>query len=153
MSAYSRVSPPLAVFVAGWEGFRPTAYQCSAGVWTIGYGTTEGVQPGDRITHADALDRLMMHLEGDARAVTSAVTVPLEAHERDALISLAYNIGRAAFRRSTLLRLLNAGEKPAAAAQFRRWTRAGGVVSRGLVRRRNAERALFLFADYSGNST
>jgi lysozyme len=144
------VSGPLADFVAAWEGFSPTAYQCSARVWTIGYGTTHGVKRGDTITRAEALDRLVAHLEGDARAVDRAVVAPLEPHERDALISLSYNIGRAAFANSTLLRVLNGGDKAAAAAQIARWNRAGGKVVLGLVKRRAAEQRLFLFADYSG---
>ena len=144
------VSPQLAEFVAVWEGFRATAYRCSAGVWTVGYGTTAGVKRGDTITHADALDRLMSHLEGDARAVDAAVNVPLESHERDALISFAYNVGRSAFRASTLLRVLNGGDKAGAAAQLLRWNRAGGRVVLGLVKRREAERRLFLFGDYTG---
>jgi lysozyme len=144
------VSIRLAEFVAVWEGFSATAYRCSAGVWTIGYGTTEGVEPGDTITHAEALDRLMAHLEGDARTVDQVVDMTLADHERDALISLVYNIGRAAFCRSSLLSLLVAENKAAAADQFLRWNRAGGKVNRGLVKRRAAERNLFLNADYSG---
>jgi len=144
------VSPRLADFVAGWEGFRAAAYRCPAGVWTIGYGATAGVKPGDVITRAEALDRLMTHMEGDAGAVDRLVTTDLEPHERDALISFTYNIGRSAFAHSTLLRLLNAGDKAAAAAQILRWTRAGGKLSPGLIKRRAAERRMFLFADYSG---
>jgi lysozyme len=144
------VSPRLADFVAGWEGFRPTAYRCPAGVWTIGYGSTAGVGPGDVITRAEALDRLMTHMEGDAGAVDRLVITALEPHERDALISLTYNIGRAAFAHSTLLRVLNGGDKAGAAAQMLRWTRSGGALSPGLIKRRAAERRLFLFADYSG---
>ena len=146
----SLVSPKLAEFVAGWEGFRPTAYRCPAGVWTLGYGTTEGVQEGDTITHAEALDRLAQHLEGDARTVDRLVKVPLHAYERDALISFTYNVGRSAFRRSSLLRLLNTGATELAANQFSRWNMAGGRVSRGLVRRRSSEQALFSVGDYSG---
>ena len=144
------VSPQLADFVAGWEGFRPTAYRCPAGVWTIGYGSTAGVKPGDVISRAEALDRLMTHLEGDAGAVDRLVTSDLEPHERDALIALTYNIGRGALAHSTLLRVLNGGDKAGAAAQLLRWTRAGGTLSPGLMKRRAAERRLFLFADYSG---
>jgi lysozyme len=150
VSRESLVSPQLAEFVAAWEGFRADAYRCSAGVWTIGYGSTEGVKPGDTITRAEALDRLMVHLEADARVVDQAVDEGLAAHERDALISLVYNIGRAAFNRSSLLSLLTAGNKAAAADQFLRWNRAGGKVNRGLTKRRAAERNLFLNADYSG---
>jgi lysozyme len=149
-SRASPVSPQLAEFVAVWEGFRATAYRCSAGVWTIGYGTTAGVKRGDTITQGEALDRLMMHLGGDARAVDRVVAVAMEPHERDALISLSYNIGRSAFSNSTLLRRLNAGDKAGAADQFRRWNRSKGKVTEGLVKRRNAERDMFLTADYSG---
>jgi len=144
------VSTRLAEFVAVWEGFSATAYRCSANVWTIGYGTTKGVKSGDRITRAEALLRLTEHLEEDARSVDRVVGVPLLSNERDALISLVYNIGRAAFSRSTLLRLLNAGDKADAAEQFLRWNRAGGRVVLGLVKRRTAERNLFLLSDYSG---
>jgi len=144
------VSTRLAEFVGVWEGFSATAYRCSANVWTIGYGTTKGVKSGDRITRAEALLRLTEHLEEDARNVDREVGVPLLSYERDALISLVYNIGRAAFSRSTLLRLLNAGDKVDAAEQFLRWNRAGGRVVMGLVKRRTAERSLFLFSDYSG---
>jgi lysozyme len=144
------VSTRLAEFVAAWEGFSATAYRCSANVWTIGHGTTEGVRTGDTITRAEALLRLMDHLEEDARTVDRVVRVSLLPHERDALISLSYNIGRGAFTNSTLVRLLNAGDKVAAADQFLRWNRAGGRVVLGLVKRRTAERDLFLNADYSG---
>jgi lysozyme len=133
-----------------WEGFSATAYRCSANVWTIGYGTTEGVKSGDTITRAEALVRLMAHLEEDARTVDRVVSVPLLAYERDALISLSYNIGRHNFTNSTLVRLLNAGDKAGAADQFLRWNRAGGRVVLGLVKRRTAERNLFLLSDYSG---
>ena len=144
------VSSALAEFVAVWEGFSAVAYQCSAQVWTIGYGTTAGVKRGDIITHGEALDQLMTHLEDDARTVDRVVAITLKQHERDALISLSYNIGRAAFSRSTLLRLLNSGNKTGAADQILRWNRAGGRVVLGLVKRRTAERNLFLYADYSG---
>jgi lysozyme len=144
------VSTRLAEFVAVWEGFSATAYRCSANVWTIGYGTTEGVKSSDTITRAEALVRLMAHLEEDARTVDRVVSVPLLAYERDALISLSYNIGRHNFTNSTLVRLLNAGDKAGAADQFLRWNRAGGRVVLGLVKRRTAERNLFLISDYSG---
>lgn len=144
------ISPRIAEFVARWEGFRATAYRCPAGKWTIGYGTTDGVKPGDTITSAEALDRLARHMEKDARAIDSLVTVSLAPHERDALISLAYNIGISAFTHSTLLRLLNGFDKPGAAEQFMRWTRANGRPLIGLTRRRVAERRIFLEADYSG---
>lgn len=144
------VSQRLAEFVSRWEGFRAEAYRCPAGVWTIGFGTTGCVKAGDTITRAEALTRLQTHLQHDARVVDRVVSVPLESHERDALISLSYNIGQSALAHSTLIRLLNGGDKSGAAEQFLRWNRAGGRRLLGLERRREAERRMFLNADYSG---
>ena len=79
------------------------------------------------------------------RAVTNAVTVPLNQNQYDALTSLAYNIGTGAFQRSTLLRRLNAGDFTGAAEQFGVWVRSGGADSPGLIARRAAERRPFEF--------
>lgn len=79
-----------------------------------------------------------------ARDLAAAVRVPLNANERTALLSFVYNVGSANFRASTLLRRLNAGDRPGAAREFDRWVLAGGRVLPGLVRRRAAERRLFL---------
>lgn len=73
--------------------------------------------------------------------VERLVRVPLEQHEFDALVSFHFNTG--ALGRSTLLKRLNAGDRAGAAAEFGRWTRGGGRVLAGLVRRRKAERHLF----------
>lgn len=125
------------------EGLRLSAYLCPARVWTIGYGTTKGVKPGDTITEAQAEDMLRADVAKFERAVTDAVRVPITQGQFDALVSLAYNIGAAALRKSTLLRLLNESKYSLAAAQFDRWNRAGGRVLAGLTKRRAAERALF----------
>ena len=77
--------------------------------------------------------------------MASAVTVPLNQNQYDALVSLAYTIGLGAFRRSTLLQLLNAGNYTGAAEQFGVFVRSGSGVSPGLVVRRAAERRLFEF--------
>lgn len=79
------------------------------------------------------------------RAVANAVTVPLNQNQYDALTSLAYNIGAGAFRTSTLLRRLNAGDHRGAAEQFGAWVRSGGADSPGLIARRASERRLFEF--------
>ena len=75
--------------------------------------------------------------------VNSAVTVPINQNQFDALVSLAYNIGTGAFKESTLLKKLNLGDYKAAAAQFAVWNRGGGKVMQGLVNRRAVERKLF----------
>ncbi|MBU8540794.1 lysozyme [Roseomonas tokyonensis] len=134
--------------VAPFEGFSLDAYLCPAGVWTIGYGSTRiygrPVRQGDRIAnHAVGRTMLMEDLREAADAVERAVKVPLAATERAALISLAHNIGGGAFAKSTLLRLLNAGNKEGAAGQFAAWNRGGGRVLAGLVRRRAAEADMF----------
>ena len=130
-------------FVKSFEGFSPTAYMCSAGVWTIGYGTTENVIPGDTITEAEAKNLLAVDMLEAADAVADLVDVDLTQQQFDALVSFVYNVGREAFRNSTLLRLLNDGNYAGAAAQFERWNKAGGKVIAGLSRRRKAEREMF----------
>ncbi|MCY1458796.1 Lysozyme RrrD [compost metagenome] len=78
--------------------------------------------------------------------VERLVQVPLTGNQWDALVSFTYNLGAANLESSTLLRLLNAGDYVGAAGQFPRWNKAGGKVLPGLVRRREAERVLFLEA-------
>lgn len=125
--------------VKRWEGFRSEAYQDPVGVWTIGYGTTKGVKPGMWITREQADALLDRDLEWARRAVEEGVKVPLSPHQKAALVSLTYNIGETAFKRSTLLKLLNRGDYAAVPAQIRRWNRAGGKVLKGLVNRREDE--------------
>lgn len=131
-----------------FEGLRLRAYQCPAGKWTIGYGHTgTEVQPNQRISVTVAGRLLQDDLRRFEEAVTKAVKVPLSANAFSALVSLAYNIGIVAFADSMLLRRLNAGDTVGAAEQFDRWTNAGRRVLPKLVRRRRAEKALFLCPD------
>lgn len=133
-----------------FEGCELTAYQCSAGVWTIGYGITEGagvgIKPakGMTITQQQAEDLLRQAVDKFAARVDELITANVNANEFGACLSLAYNVGSNGFAKSTVLRELNAGRKDAAAAAFQMWNKAGGVVSKGLVRRREAEKQLFL---------
>ena len=129
-----------------FEGLRLSAYKCPAGVPTIGYGTTKGVKMGDTITRDEA-DRLLLEdAQRFADHVKALVKVPLNQNQTDALVSFVYNIGPAAFGKSTMLKLINQGLIEDAANQFLRWNRAGGQVLAGLTRRRIAERELFLRA-------
>lgn len=132
-----------------FEGLRLEAYQDSVGVWTIGYGTTSGVRPGQVITEAQAEAFLKRDLDRFESAVEDLVTVPLNDDQFSALVSFTYNVGEGALSSSTLLRLLNGRDYRGAAEQFLRWNRAGGVELAGLTRRRRAERALFLGQDYT----
>lgn len=112
--------------------------------WTIGWGHTKGVNPGDRITERQAEAFLTEDLAVFELTVNSAVKVPLTQNQFDALVSLAFNIGGANFAGSTLVKKLNAGDPRGAADQFPRWKFASGKEMKGLVRRRAAERELFL---------
>jgi lysozyme len=125
------------------EGLRLSAYLCPANVWTIGYGTTRGVKAGQAISAIKAEELLREDVRQFERAVSEAVDVPITQGQFDALVSLVYNIGTGAFKKSTLLRLLNQSRYAEAAAQFARWNKGGGKVLPGLVKRRAAERKLF----------
>ena len=131
-----------------FEAFVPDWYSCAAGVRTIGYGTTAAVPGAARIegpiTEAEADLWLRRSLARQYEpAVEQAVEVPLASHQFDALVSFVYNVGAAAFRRSTLLRKLNRRDYSGAAGEFDKWVYAGGKTLRGLVIRRSAERRLF----------
>lgn len=126
------------------EGCKLKAYRCQAGVLTIGVGHTgSDVVEGMTITQAQANELLRRDLSRFESGVDGAVRVPLTQNMFDALVSLSFNIGLGAFQKSTLLAKLNASDYMGAADQFLVWNRAGGSISKGLQRRRVAERKLF----------
>src|SRR5579862_9091041 len=138
--------------IAGFEapGGVPvlTAYQDGAGIWTIGFGHTIGVQPGDVISP----DLAMSYLREDALDATDDVSDyiranPTTQYQFDAMVSLAFNIGRANFAISTVLRSHNIGNYQTAADAFLLWDKmhVEGVLvtSQGLLNRRRAERAWY----------
>jgi lysozyme len=126
------------------EGCRLTAYQDSVGVWTIGYGHTgPDVYKGLTITQNEATALLLKDVQTAADCVNRLVTVPLSQEEFDALVDFVFNIGTGHFSTSTLLRLLNTGDYEGAANEFTKWSKAGGVVLAGLLKRRQAEADLF----------
>ena len=102
------------------------------------------VKKGDACTPEQAKSYFKHDLAKFEKTVNESVTVPLTQNQFDALVSLTYNIGSGAFNNSTLLKKLNKGDYQGAADQFLVWNKAGGKVMKGLVRRREAERALFL---------
>lgn len=135
--------------ITSFEDLKLKAYDDGVGVWTIGYGTTiypngVAVKKGDSCTLEQAKSFFQYDLRRFQTAVNDAVNIPLSQNQFDALGSLAYNIGTNAFKTSTLVKYLNALDYKAAADQFLVWNKAGGSVLKGLVRRREAERALFL---------
>lgn len=135
-----------------FEGFRSAPYLDAVGVPTIGYGNTfyDNGQPvlmkDDAITEEQATRLMFLVLAKFETGVNDAVKVPLNQNQFDALASLAYNIGLAAFKSSTLLERLNAGLYKDAAEQFMRWVYADKVVLKGLQTRRQKEKTLFLMA-------
>lgn len=138
-----------------FEGKKLKAYQDSAGIWTIGYGsisngdTGKPIQKGDVIDEVTALRWLNKEVAKKKDAVIKLVKVPINGNQLSALVSLAYNIGIGAFGRSTLLRKLNSGlPKQSVANEFLRWNKAtidGQLVEvKGLTNRRKIEAELFL---------
>ena len=129
-----------------FEGLRLQAYKDPVGVVTIGYGHTKTARLGQQISEADAEALLRQDIEEFEHCVRQVVQVPIEQHQFDALVSFAFNLGCGALGRSTLLDKLNDFDYSGAANELPRWNRAGNRVLRGLVRRRAAERDLFLNA-------
>lgn len=142
--------------IAESEGLRLKAYPCPAGVWTIGWGETEGVKPGDVCTKEQADAMLLKDLGARVAAVQAMLTQYANPYQLGALVSLAYNIGLRDDKRkrglyySSVLRLHNAGDYAGAARAFDlinkyRDPQDGQLkVSAGLTRRRKAEAALYL---------
>ncbi|MHA3913833.1 lysozyme [Halovulum sp. GXIMD14793] len=149
------VSQTAVNLVKKWEGKRLTAYKDQAGIWTIGYGTTAaagvGVKPkrGMTITEAEAEWYLQKALEKFSQKLDEMLHRQANSNQYAALLSLAYNIGPGAFRKSSALRHFNNGDLERVPASIRLWNkitdpRTGKKrVSNGLVNRRNEEAALF----------
>lgn len=134
-----------------FEGFSSHPYLCPAKVPTIGYGNTF-YQDGTKVTLNDKdiseseASKLLEFIANKnfGRFIDIAVKVPLTQNQFDALVSFAYNLGNGNLENSTLLRKLNDGDYDGAANEFEKWNKAGGKVLSGLVKRRLAEKELFL---------
>lgn len=131
--------------IKNFEGCRLTAYRCPANILTIGYGHTgSDVVTGQKITQEQAEKLLKSDLLVHCNNVSRLVKVPLTQNQFDALVSFEFNVGYAHFASSTMLKLLNQKKYREAAAQFDRWVYANRKVLAGLVKRRAAEKTLFL---------
>lgn len=118
---------------------------CPAGKPTIGFGHV--VLPSESFPKPITLDQARALLAADVAYVARYLndTLPgLNQHQFDALVSFVFNVGIGAFRTSTLRRRIFVDDFAGAASEFSRWNKAGGKILAGLIRRRNAERALFL---------
>lgn len=131
------------------EGLRLEAYQCPAGIPTIGYGSTrypdgKPVKMEDYITRTEAEDLLMTTVQSFERGVLRLVKRELNENQFSALVSFAFNLGLGALERSTLLRKINENRwDPSIRNEFHRWVYAGDKVLPGLVTRREAETDLY----------
>lgn len=142
-----RMSPQGLRLTMECEGMELKAYPdpgSGGHPWTIGYGHTKGVKPGHTCTREQAARWLVEDISWAEVAVNQLVQVPLTQNKYDALVNFVFNVGRANFAKSTLLRKLNNADYTGAAEEFGRWNKAGGKVLRGLVRRRAKEKELFL---------
>lgn len=136
--------------IRAFEGFRAEPYLDAVGVPTIGYGST--YYPGGQrvrltdppISEPEARRLMQATLAEFEDGISAALQVDVTQSQFDALVCWAFNVGVSAAQNSTLMRKLNSGDYLGAADQFLRWNKAGGQVLRGLTRRREAERALFL---------
>jgi lysozyme len=126
-----------------FEGCRLVAYKCPAGIWTIGYGHTNHVSEGLKISQQQAEDLLKLDLNIFEYCVNKKVKVKLSQNQFNALVSFCYNVGTFAFAASTLLRELNQAHYDKVPEQLMRWNKAGKTVLAGLTKRRAAEAALF----------
>lgn len=136
------VSQNMLNSLKGWEGLRTTAYKCPAGVWTIGYGHTSGVQAGQQITEAQAEQYLRADLasfENEVTAQAKAAGVNLTQGQFDALVSFAYNCGGGALQKSGIMGMLKSGNTQGAASKLKEYVHGGGKVLPGLVSRRGVE--------------
>lgn len=126
------------------EGLRLKAYLPTPNdVWTIGYGHTRNVRPGQVISQSQAEDFLRQDLDWVESSLNKSVKVPLKQNQYDALASLVYNIGATNFQSSTLLRKLNTGDYKGASEQFLVWNKQKGRTLKGLVKRRQEEKDYF----------
>lgn len=131
--------------VKQFEGCQLNAYRDIRGIWTIGYGHTgKDVQPGDYWSQEQADLNLADTLQHVAAAILPRINIEANDYEFSACVCLAYNIGVHAFLSSTLGTLMREGRFRDAANEFPKWDRAAGQEVPGLLRRRMAEKALFL---------
>ncbi len=129
----------------GVEGQRSTPYRDAGGVWTVCSGITgSDVIPGKYYSNHECNVLLLKHLVPVKKAVDAAVKVPIDNYTRAALYSFAYNVGVSAFKHSSLLRHLNAGDTKAACDDLRQWVYVNKQRNRGLINRRDIDRQVCL---------
>ena len=140
--ANRRIGQAGLALIKQFEGCRLAAYQCSAGVWTIGYGHTAGVHKGMKIMQAQADEYLKQDVAKFEKYVNNPSYVPftdkLNQNQFDALVSFAFNLGQGNVKKMCTGRTIN--QIPSAMQQY---CKAAGKTLPGLQRRRKAEAALY----------
>lgn len=148
MKSRHQVSRAAIELIKSFEGYRRKAAQLPDGRWTIGYGHTLTAREGAEVSEADAEALLMYDLINVAHAVNEHSYTPLTQNQFDALCCFAFNVGVDNFRRSSVLRRVNEGQLLQAACAMEMWRKADfegeRIVIDALVRRRSAEKTLFL---------
>jgi lysozyme len=130
--------------IKAFEGLRLTAYLCPAGIWTIGYGHTEGVTSSSVIS-ADMAERyLEIDLAWAEKVVNTYVKIKLNQNQFDSLVSFVFNLGGGAFRKSLMLKRINEGKFDEAMTELLEFHHINHVDNAGLKRRRKAETELFM---------
>ena len=124
-----------------FEGYRPSAYQDSVNVWTIGYGHTSAVKPGMTITRLKAEELLRQDVKHVEDALNSH-GLRLSQNQFDALVSLFFNVGTA-WLTQWVPALKSDPNSPSIAERFMKYTTAGGKVLSGLVARRTIEAEMY----------
>lgn len=125
--------------IALHEGYREKAYRDPVGIPTIGYGETKGVKMGDTTTPKKAMEQLKISADEHGQGLARCIRVPISQNEYDSYLSFTYNVGVGSFCKSTLVKKLNAGDYEGACSELLKWTKAGGRVLPGLVKRRQEE--------------
>ena len=138
------LGPKGRALIQSFESLRLQAYQDQRGIWTIGWGHVQGVVPYQTCSVSDADDWFTQDTQTAVNAVNSTTDVPLTQEQFDALVSFCFNVGQGAEAHSTLLSYVTQHRFAEAADQFLVWDHIAGVPNAGLLRRRQAERALFL---------
>ena len=148
MTGQMRTSSAGLELIRSFEGFRETSVRLPDGRWTVGHGHVRTAREGIRISKDDALELLTHDLKPVEEGLASLLYAPVNQNQFDALVSLAFNISLGQFKESAVLQAVNAGDEIAAAAGFDGWRKArvNGrlIIVDALVRRRAAEKALFL---------
>jgi lysozyme len=153
----ARPSDPLHDFTAAWEGSRLVPYRDSAGYWTVGRGhKMQATDPRVPITAEEQEALFVADMLYIAEGVSRLIYMPIEQCKFDALCDFAFNLGLGALAGSTLRKRVNGGYFAEAADEFERWGHIHDpitgllVVSKGVAKRRAAERAMFVDGDYAG---